>query len=250
MSRGVDHRPIFIDDIDRRTFVSLLLNMKRDIDCRIFAYCLMGNHFHIVGQVRDTPLYRGMHRFLSLYSRYFNRRHKREGHLFQSRYTARLCRHDAYLAALLRYVHLNPVRAGLCASAAEWSWSGHRGLAGVIHDPLLDIDTLAEILGTNPSGVPSLYLGVLAGSAREIIPEPETVPKEDREALSLIAASVAHEYGLSADQLVSGRRGRLITTAKRTFVLAARTRGHSLKESALALRCSPSAICQLLSRKS
>ncbi len=249
MSRGVERRPIFADDADRQFFISLLLKTKEECDFRIFAYCLMGNHFHIVVQVHETPLHRGMHRILTLYSRHFNVRQDRKGHLFQSRYTARLCRQDAYLGALLRYVHLNPVRAGLALTPAEWCWSGHRGLSGISPDPILDVDTVAEYLGTAPSDLPSLYLGVLAGTAGGVVPDPETVPREERKTLGDIAESVAQDYGLSAGDLLSGGRGARFTEAKRTFVLAARARGHLMKAAAAALRCSPSAASQLLSRK-
>jgi REP element-mobilizing transposase RayT len=248
MSRGVDGRDIFRDDIDRRRFIRILIETKEEFGCRIFAYCLMTNHFHVVVRVADIPLYRVMHRFLTLYGRSFNSRHHRQGHLFQSRYTAKPCRQDPYLAVLLRYVHDNPVRAKLADHASGWPWSGHSGLSGMRADPLLDIAEAAEVLGTTIPRLPIVYLGILAGSPRELVPHPETTPREERPSLTDLAASVASEYGLTVDDLVEGTRGKRVTLAKIALARTARDRGFQLKDVAARLGCSAPALSLLLSR--
>ena len=126
MARGVDGREIFADDSDRQTFLATTRGLKRETDCSVLAYCLMGNHFHFAIRVGRTPLSRIMHRLLTVYAMAFNFRHDRQGHLFQARYKSVLCLDDAYLIALIRYIHMNPVRRGLVSSPELWAWSSFR----------------------------------------------------------------------------------------------------------------------------
>ncbi len=89
----------------------------------IYAYCLMPNHFHLALKVSAVPLGSLMQRILTGYSITFNHRHDRTGHLFQARYKSIPCLEDRYLLSLINYIQMNPVRAGLVKSAADWSWS-------------------------------------------------------------------------------------------------------------------------------
>ncbi len=125
MARGVDGREIFSDDQDRHHFMRILTHVFREMDAQRLAYCLMGNHFHLAVKVGITQLSILMQRILTSYSLSFNHRHVRTGHLFQARYKAVICLDNAYLAALIRYIHGNPVRAGLTKSPDLWRWSSY-----------------------------------------------------------------------------------------------------------------------------
>jgi len=122
-SRGVDGRAIFMDDDDRLLFVQLLLRVSRRFGWTLHAYCLMGNHFHLIVECGQPGLSRGMERLNGLHAAGFNSRHRRVGHLFQRRYESRLIDDAAYFEEACRYVYANPVRAGLCTRPETWPWS-------------------------------------------------------------------------------------------------------------------------------
>lgn len=102
---------------------------RRDWGC--LAYCLMTNHYHLVLALRERTLSRGMHRLNGVFARRFNARHGHVGHLFEARFTAALIESETHLLGALRYVVLNPVRAGVCSDPADWPWSSFRATAGL-----------------------------------------------------------------------------------------------------------------------
>lgn len=121
-ARGVDQRAIFVDDIDRRVFLGMLNDAGQHCRWRRLAYCLMGNHYHLLVATPEAGLAVGMQRLNGLYAQGFNRRHRRSGHLFQDRYGSRLVLTDAHLLAAARYIEMNPVAAGICSVPADWPW--------------------------------------------------------------------------------------------------------------------------------
>jgi REP element-mobilizing transposase RayT len=255
MSRGVEGREIFLDDLDRRTFLRMLRETKKSHKFHVFAYCLMGNHFHLLIQVADSPLYSGMHHFLTRYSLYFNHRHDRRGHLFQSRYTTPLCRQDSYLGILLRYIHLNPLRSGLVKNPAEWIWSGHRGLIGLIDDDLLDSSVLADLRGESLSELRGAYLSSLTeenqkAPYRDYAEGIGHSAMSETPTLASLASETARDFGLSAAELGAGHRGKRFTQAKLAFIENAHKSGHPLRDIAAALQCSPAAVTLMRRRKS
>ena len=121
--RGVDGVSIFHDDADRLDWISLLVRTGERFRWRLWTYCLMTNHFHLVLETELEELSRGMHRLNGTYAQRFNRRHRRTGHLFQDRFAVRAITNERRLVATCAYVLDNPVRAGLCSSADDWPWS-------------------------------------------------------------------------------------------------------------------------------
>lgn len=134
-ARGVQQAPIFLDDQDRATFIKIVARSLRDCEARAFAFCLMGNHYHFVLQTARPNLSVLMRRVNSPYSLTFNQRHQRHGHVFEGRFVAVHVDRDAYLLEVCRYVDLNPVRAGIVGSPADWRWSGHRAHVGLVSSP-------------------------------------------------------------------------------------------------------------------
>jgi len=151
-ARGIERRLIFADDRDRAEFVRRLAKVLVECSIDCFAWALMPNHVHLVLRTGEVPLARAMARLLTGYAVYFNRRHERAGHLFQNRYGSILVDSESHLMALIRYVHLNPVRSGLIAGIGDLShypWTGHAVLMGngaarfqVIHEILERFGTL------------------------------------------------------------------------------------------------------------
>lgn len=134
-SRGNERKSIFRDDDDRGVFLRVLAGAIRLYGWRLHAYVLMGNHYHLLVETPEPNLSVGMHRLNAVYSQRFNRRHDRVGHLLQGRFKGILVEKERHLLELVRYVVLNPVRAGLVRTAAEWRWSNFRATAGLAPRP-------------------------------------------------------------------------------------------------------------------
>ena len=124
-NRGVDKQPIVHDDIDRKVFMELLGQTVKKYSIRLFAYCLMNNHFHLFLQTPEPNIDEAMWHMFRQYSSYFNKRHERVGPLFQNRYQAKVVDSDAYAKTLIRYIHQNPVQAHIVDIMAEYNWSSY-----------------------------------------------------------------------------------------------------------------------------
>ena len=138
--RGNAGDPVFFGDSDRYRLYLILQSAVEKFGCRIHGYCLMTNHLHLVIQAGETPLSRFMQYVSLRYTKWINLTRGRTGHVFQGRYKALLIDADTYLLELIRYVHLNPVRAGAAPTADSWPWSGHRAYAGLEVVPWLTTD--------------------------------------------------------------------------------------------------------------
>ena len=130
MARGNARSEIFIDDEDREVFLDNLGRVCGRFEWRAWAWCLMGNHYHLLIETVEPTLSKGMREINGVYTQAFNRRHGRSGHVLQGRFKAPLVDKDNYLLELSRYVVLNPVRAGMVESAADWRWSSYRATMG------------------------------------------------------------------------------------------------------------------------
>ena len=131
VARGNAKQDIYLDDRDRRTFLGVLRDAMGIFDWRCLTYCLMRNHYHLVAKTMGPTLSEGMKRINGVYAQRFNRRYDRCGHLFQGRFGATLIESDAHMLEVIRYVALNPVRAGLSAGPDEWEWNGHCEIVGL-----------------------------------------------------------------------------------------------------------------------
>lgn len=128
--RGNAREKIFFANIDRNRFYLFLQEGVERYRFRVHAFCLMTNHIHLALQVGDIPLSRIMQSLVGRYTRWVNWRKGRVGHLFQGRYKAVMVDANAYLAELVRYIHLNPVRAKMAGDPDEYPWSSHRAYCG------------------------------------------------------------------------------------------------------------------------
>lgn len=234
-SRGVERRDIFLTDDDRSCFLSLLHRAFMQHGVTQFAYCLMGNHFHLLVAPREEALGRAMHQALTGYALYFNGKHDRVGHLFQNRFKSSVCENLAYLAHLASYIHLNPVRAGFVSKPASWPWSSHRSFLDG-YGPFIDLSPLERLNGMKPSELQAHY--------RDRVEELEGsgAPSASLEELTNVAARY---IGISHEGLLAGERGALYTKARRLVIRWAMQRGHNTGAIAEALRCCRSAVQQL-----
>ncbi len=131
--RGIERRDIFADEADKERFVASLSALLTKSATKCFAWALMSNHFHLLLMPTRITLAETMRRLLTGYAVYFNRKYKRCGHLFQNRYKSILCEEEPYFLELVRYIHLNPLRASIVADLdglENYHWSGHAVLLG------------------------------------------------------------------------------------------------------------------------
>src|SRR5512139_759104 len=138
ISRGNHGQRTFRDEKDFKRFLAYLSNCKAKFPFRLFAYALMQNHIHLLLEVKRIPLSKIMQSLLVRYTRYFNTRHDEKGHLFQGRYKAIVCDKDVYLLELVRYIHLNPVRAKIVKRPEDYAWTGHFSYIGKGTESLID----------------------------------------------------------------------------------------------------------------
>ena len=138
MVRGIERRVIFRDDVDRADFVGRLAALVPATGLTVYAWALLPNHVHCLVRTGTRPLPRVMRSLLTGYAGAFNRRHKRVGHLFQNRYKSIVVEEEPYLLELVRYLHLNPLRAGTVSSLPaldRYPWTGHSALLGTVPRP-------------------------------------------------------------------------------------------------------------------
>jgi REP element-mobilizing transposase RayT len=129
-SRGNEKKAVFKDNPDRESFLTTLLRVNERYNWICHAYCLMGNHYHLLIETPDGNLSLGMRQLNGVYTQLFNNRHRRTGHLFQGRYKAILIQKDTHLLEVCRYVVLNPVRARMIEKPEGWKWSSYHATAG------------------------------------------------------------------------------------------------------------------------
>ena len=157
--RGIEKRQIFDDGVDRKGFVARMGQLAMETKTKIYAWSLLTNHAHLLMRSGPGGLAQYMRRLLTGYAQAYNRRHKRHGHLFENRYKSILCDEEVYFQELVRYIHLNPLRAGLVGNLVgldRYRWSGHGVLMGKVKYSWQDADYVLS------------WFGKKAGQARRI----------------------------------------------------------------------------------
>lgn len=128
--RGINRQSIFEDDEDRLKLIDDLIKYKEISHCRIFAYCLMDNHVHLLLKETQEPISMMIQRVSSSYVIWYNRKHERCGHLFQERYKSETVDTDSYFLTVLRYIHQNPIKEKLASNVAAYQWSSYNEYIG------------------------------------------------------------------------------------------------------------------------
>lgn len=158
--RGIEGRKIFRDDADRENFVNRIADLLLKSKTRCFAWALLPNHALLLLQTGLLPIASFMRRLLTGYAVSFNLKYRRHGHLFQNRYKSILCQEDAYLKELVRYIHLNPLRAGLVPdlkSLDRYPWSGHSAIIGRIKQEWHETEYVLAYFGDTHSEARAAY---------------------------------------------------------------------------------------------
>lgn len=158
--RGIERSPIFIDDNDRVSFTIRLAKLLAEAGTECLAWALLDNHIHLLVRPHQASLATFMRRLLTGHAITFNLRHKRSGHLFQNRYKSIVCEEEAYLLELVRYIHLNPLRAGIVKTLDQldcYPWSGHAVVMGTNDLKWQNVDEVLSRFGSDRSQAYQLY---------------------------------------------------------------------------------------------
>lgn len=160
IARGIERCKIFRNDADHEDFLQRLGKQLRETETRCYAWALIPNHFHLLLKTGNAPIATIMRRLLTGYATGFNRRHRRSGHLFQNRYKSILCQEDAYLIELVRYIHLNPLRARIARDLETldtYPYAGHSVLMGKQRIEWQSTDSVLTLFGSKLNQARSKY---------------------------------------------------------------------------------------------
>lgn len=175
IQRGNNREFIFEDDGAKGYLIDQFRILSGGLGYKVYGFVVMGNHYHVILQTFGEPLKSIMHRINLRYSKYFNRKYERSGHVFEGRYKAVSILDEKYLLSLLRYIHQNPVRAGVCQRVEEYRWSSDRVYRENIKE-WVDISLIMDMLSGNRKTAIQKY--------KEFMVEEETVNYEDVKVIS------------------------------------------------------------------
>jgi len=226
-NRVASGEDIFADPETAVGFVEQLREVKERDGWTVFAWCLMSNHYHLVLRASAVPLTRSMHTVHSRFGHWFNRRSRRSGGVWQSRYQAKLVDEERYLGQVILYVHLNPVRAGVEGNLADSRFCGHREIVRRIAKPLTDVDDALLCFGASTRSARRAYSSAVKAGKKAIKGEAEAglvgfrslrwsdrelAPKRGQKYVDELGRSTGRERGmLSAERYLAAVCGLLGT---------------------------------------
>lgn len=245
--RGNGRQPVFFDDEDRDNWERILQDALKRHSHRLHAYCWMTNHMHMAIQVNAEPLAGFMRLLASRYGRFLNRKNQRQGHLFERRYGAILVQKDEYLKELLRYIHLNPVRAHMVAKPEDYRWSSHNAYLRLASPEWLTVDYVAAMFGEKERTARRAYADFMARSTpddtlrllRNGAPEDDRVLGDDDwiqrviknnqsetrgESLNEIIRDACKRHAVTEAELASHSRSRRLSAIRAEIALTATER--------------------------
>jgi REP element-mobilizing transposase RayT len=269
ITRGNQKQKIFKDNSDYQKFIQFLTTYKNRYHYSLYAYVLMSNHIHLLIETRETPLSKILQGINQSYTMHYNKTYRTVGHLFQGRYKAILCDRDAYLLALLRYIHYNPVRARIAELPEQYPWSSHQAYLGKSNPySLVDTSPVIRMFSESRTRAKRRY--------REFMNEGDIVKKQEvyavvdqrlqgddafvdsvlelhdgevkkekkkkERTMPEISRAVTDYTGVTLDHLQSAEKDRQVMTGRRLFTLAAQAYGYKGTEIAMYLHKEASSV--------
>jgi REP element-mobilizing transposase RayT len=240
-ARGIEKRDIFADRYDREELRRRISRNLKRFNAGCLAWAFMPNHFHLLFHSKSGNLPGFMRCLMSGYSIYFNKKHKRSGHLFQNRYKSSAIDTGRYLLELIRYIHLNPVRSGIVPSLEKLSsyrWTGHFEILAFGRLPWEQYPFVREFFSSLYIPGKEIYLAFLeeglrcrseeftfdgaAGASKERLGLHETPPDGNRNGSYRIfldiVNNVSRGHSISIDRILDGRRDRISSCARREIL--------------------------------
>jgi putative transposase len=247
--RGNQRRKTFLSEADYHAYLERLGRYRRKFGYTAHAFCLMPNHVHLLVESSQEPLAKFMQGLQQSYSQYFNLRHHQTGHVFQGRYKAIVCQKDEYLLQLIRYIHLNPVRAGMVKEPEQYVYSGHRaylqGKATEVIDPRKVLGLMggqaryrAFIRDGMKEGHKEEYYDVedqrflgAEGFGETLQAEHEEPRAKKRRTLNKVVEELGDEMAIDATELKSANRSWAVSKARTVIAyVLVRRQGYALGE--------------------
>jgi REP element-mobilizing transposase RayT len=268
IARGNQRQKTFTSDSDYQAYIERLARYRKKYDYKLHAYCLMPNHVHLLLESSEHPLAKLMQGLQQSYSQYFNLKHRKTGHVFEGRYKAILCQKEEYLLQLIRYIHLNPVRAGMVRTPERYRYSGdHAYLQGKATE-MIDPAPVLSMLGGKQAyrrfvqdglseGHKEKYYAVLdqrflgAEGFGERLLKKEPRKRPTRRSIETVATELAKELKIAVHALRSRDRAWRISKARTiaAYVLVRRL-GYRLSDVAAYFNRDIATLATLLARLS
>ncbi len=251
--RGNQRQDIFVEDQDRVEYLRRVKHYKKECGFILYAFVLMTNHVHLLIETRNNPISKIMQLINLTYTQYFNKKYGKVGHLFQGRYKSLLCDRDEYLLSLVRYIHLNPVRAKLVKEPQEYRWSSYNSYLTEAKD-LIDTDRVLRVFSERVSHARRRYrdfiqeaigegrnekfyraIGQQVLGSDKFLEEVESkIGKIDRPlrkpSLQQILSAVKEVTGIVEDNILSRKRGKEVMFARGVLVGVWREFGYRLMD--------------------
>jgi putative transposase len=272
LTRGNQKQNIFLEEEDYHKYLQILIDYKKRYQFSLYAYGLMPNHVHLLVETKEVPLSKILQGINQRYTMHFNWKYDTVGHLFQGRYKAILCNKDEYLLNLIKYIHYNPVRAGITETVDKYPWSSHGDFMRAKPTGPVDSQLILSVFSKTLGQARRLYQKFMEderGASRkdfnktvdqrilgdESFAEGVMAKVENkislgrvRKKFSLeeIANEVQDLYGLSWNELRGKGKSQKVVQGKRVMSLIAREYGYKGKEVAEFLQKDPAVVTRYL----
>lgn len=248
MFRGVDGRALFFDDQDRIKFLLLLQEATEFHALKVHAFCLMTNHIHLILEPLMGSLSTGVHRFAGRYAQYYNGRHQRRGYVYQGRFRSIIVESGLYLRRLIRYIHLNPLEAGLAEAPDDYQWSSHQAYFGhacftwletkrvlayfgtTINEALIELDIFMRKKVEAEQDAEGIRRALRVGAygsdefIKIYVPDfvkDDTGPDHNQVTVEQLVQGLCDKFSISLEQLCSSDKSQHIVNARSVLAAAA-----------------------------
>lgn len=246
IQRGVNKEHIFKDSGDKSYLLKIISDAKDLYDFKLLAYVIMDNHYHFLIQTLNIPISKIMHQINTRYAIYYNKKHERVGHVFENRYKGILVQDESYFITLIKYIHNNPVAAGICNSMEAYKWSSDISYRKN-RDTIVEIDEFLNILSTNREKSIEKYVELMEkqetidqGILMELYENNDIIGTDD----FIAKMTFEDEPKLSLDEILqevcpstkefelikSGSRLRYLTKYKKEYIILSIEEGYKYDE--------------------
>ncbi len=275
ITRGNQRQKIFKGEIDYKKYLEILSRYKSQYKFFLYSYALMNNHVHLLVETQEIPLSKILQGINQSYTMYFNKRYKTVGHLFQGRYKAILCDKNTYLLSLIKYIHLNPVRAKAAKVSEEYKWSSHFNYVERVKGSIVDIDQVLRMFSEDKAQARKLYGAYIAdgisikkediyrtvdqrilgdeGFVEKVTEKTEESieckKKKHEYSLEKIAKKIEQIFGITLRQLREKSKDREITRGRKLMSFVAKEYGYKGKEIAKYMRKDPVVVTRYLKER-
>lgn len=259
IQRGNNKEYIFEKDEDKNFLLRDIIKKQRDLYFKIIGYAIMNSHFHFIIQTAEEPLQNIMHRINNRYSKHYNHKYDRKGHVFDNRYRAILVQNENYLLTLLRYIHQNPVKAGICSRVDEYKWSSdchyRKG-----HSEEIDVKTVLDSISKDRNAALKHYNEFMLTMDDKDYSKGYWIGEEEAEPLAVPIVEAGErksldeilvETGISPEDYIhikAGSRRRSLTAHKAEYAKRSLEYNYTLKEIGKHIKLSAVAVHRLINR--